>query len=62
MCGKEMDSVAHWVAGQPIGPKCYAKRFGTMPRIFSKVVENDQPDLFGDDDDTTGQTQAPDAA
>jgi NTP pyrophosphatase (non-canonical NTP hydrolase) len=45
MCNKEMDKVAHWVAGQPIGPKCFAKRFGGV-KIPHKVTKNDQPNLF----------------
>ena len=50
MCNKPLEKVAHWVAGRPIGPTCYAKRFGKTLRIDSKVVANDQDDLFTNGD------------
>ena len=50
MCDREIDKVAHWVAGQPIGPKCFAKRFGKPLNIANKVIESDQDDLFGEDE------------
>lgn len=51
MCDREMDKVAHWVAGHPVGPKCYQKRFGNPIRVDVKIVANDQPDLFLEDHD-----------
>jgi dUTP pyrophosphatase len=50
MCDKPLGKVAHWVAGRPIGPACYAKRFGKTLRIDSKVVANNQDDLFTNGD------------
>ena len=50
MCNKPLEKVAHWVAGRPIGPTCYAKRFGKTLRIDSKVIANDQPDFFTNGD------------
>jgi len=46
MCNKPLEKVAYWVAGKPIGPTCYAKRFGNTPKISTKVTANDQDDLF----------------
>ena len=46
MCNKPLGKVAYWVAGKPIGPTCYAKRFGHSPKISSRVTANDQNDLF----------------
>lgn len=46
MCSRELETVAYWVAGRPIGPTCYAKRFGHSPKIASRVTANDQDDLF----------------
>ena len=43
-----MYKVAHWVAGQPVGPKCYLKKFGAIFKIAHEVVKVDQPDLFGE--------------
>lgn len=48
MCNKEMDKVAHWVGGYPIGPKCYLRRFGASLKIAHEVVKLDQPSLFGE--------------
>ena len=48
MCNKEMDKVAHWVAGHPIGPKCYLKKFGSSIKLAHEVVKVDQPELFGE--------------
>lgn len=46
MCNKPLEKVAYWVAGKPIGPTCYVKRFGNSPKIASRVTANDQDDLF----------------
>lgn len=48
MCNKEMDKVAHWVGGHPIGPKCYLKKFGASLKIAHEVVKLEQTDLFGE--------------
>ena len=53
MCDKPLAKVAYWVAGKPIGPTCYAKRFGKTLRIDSKVIANDQSDLFTNGDTMT---------
>lgn len=47
-CGKEMDKAAAWVGAYPIGPKCLEKIDGKRMPAHSKVVKNEQPDLFGE--------------
>jgi hypothetical protein len=43
-----MDKAAAWVGAYPIGPKCLEKMDGKRLTVHSKVVKNDQPDLFGE--------------
>lgn len=43
-----MDSAAAWVGAYPIGPKCLEKMDGKRLAVHSKVVKNEQPDLFGE--------------
>lgn len=50
MCNKEMDKVAHWVAGHPIGPRCYLKKFGSSIKLAHEVVKLDQTELFGENE------------
>lgn len=50
MCNKEMDKVAHWVGGYPIGPKCWERRYGKKLKIAHEVVKVDQPELFGENE------------
>lgn len=52
-CNRPLDKAMHWVAGYPIGPECYKKRFGSPLHVTNKVVKSDQPDLFGDSDENT---------
>ena len=48
LCDRELTQAAHWVGGLAIGPKCYAKRFGTVTRIKTQVIKNQQEDLFNE--------------
>lgn len=50
MCNREIEKVEHWVSGNPIGPKCFEKRFGKPLHIANKVIESDQDDLFFEDE------------
>ncbi len=50
-CGKEMDKAAAWVGAYPIGPKCLEKMDGKRLAVHMKVVKNEQPDLFGEENE-----------
>jgi hypothetical protein len=50
MCGRPIDKVAHWVAGRPIGPKCFLKAFGKHAKAMkSQAVTDDRTaDMFAE--------------
>jgi ribosomal protein L35AE/L33A len=50
-CGKEMDKAAAWIGSYPIGPKCLEKMHGKRLVVHSKFVKNEQPDLFGEENE-----------
>ena len=47
-CGKTMDKAEGWVAGYPLGPKCFKKAFGTILQGTKSHVVTDEKtaDLF----------------
>lgn len=55
ICGRVLKSTTkhHFIGGMPIGPTCYARLDTKKVRIVqSKVIANDQPDLFKDEPQT----------
>jgi hypothetical protein len=46
-----MDKAAAWVGAYPIGPKCLEKMDGKRLAVHMKVVKNEQPDLFGEENE-----------
>jgi len=50
-CGREMDKAAAWMGAYPIGPKCLEKMDGKRLAVHMKVVKNEQPDLFGEENE-----------
>jgi hypothetical protein len=51
ICGRQLKPTTkhHFIGGMPIGPTCYARLDTKKVRIVpSKVIANDQPDLFED--------------
>jgi hypothetical protein len=48
-CNRPLDKVAGYAAGLPVGPVCFKKMFGFVPRAVKSVavqVNEDQMDLF----------------
>ena len=54
ICNRPLDKAEFFIGGYPVGSTCAKNRgLGSYSPIRGKidVVRNDQPDLFGDNDD-----------
>lgn len=53
MCGRSLKPTTkhHFIGNMPIGPTCWAKMDSKKPVIKNKVIANDQPDLFKDENE-----------
>ena len=54
ICNRQLDKAEFFIGGYPVGSTCAKNRgLGNSNQIRGKidVVRNDQPDLFGDNDD-----------
>jgi len=54
ICNRPLDKAEFFIGGYPVGSTCAKNRGLGNSHSFNKkieVVRNDQPDLFGDNDD-----------